>query len=220
MYFPNSTSSAFSAVSARKPRLMRNKGAPGVDGMTVEELAAHLRAEWPAIRGRLPAGTYRPAPVRRHELPKPGGGTRVLGIPTVLDRFIQQAVLQVLQPEWDPAFSDGSFGFRPGRSAHQAVARAQEHYREGLRWVVDMDLEKFFDRVSHDKLMGLVSARVADWRMTRLTRRYLCAGMACGDIYCIRIRDGTAPVRDPYAGWCGRGAAARPLPIPIRQEGM
>ena len=164
-------------------RVMRNKGAPGADGMAVEGLAAHLRAEWPAVRGRLLAGTYRPASVRRHELPKPGGGTRVLGIPTVLDRFIQQAVLQVLQPEWDPTFSDGSFGFRPGRSAHQAVARAQEHYRAGLWWVVDIDLEKFFDRVNHDKLMGIVAARVADWRMTRLIRRYLCAGMACGDIY-------------------------------------
>ena len=112
-------------------RVTSNKGAPGIDGMTVEALAAHLRAEWPVIRERLLAGAYRPAAVRRHELPKPGGGVRVLGIPTVLDRMIQQATLQVLQPEWDPTFSEGSFGFRPGRSAHQAVARAREHYLAG-----------------------------------------------------------------------------------------
>jgi RNA-directed DNA polymerase len=164
-------------------RVMSNKGAPGIDGMTVESLAAHLRAEWPAIRGRLLAGTYRPAAVRRHELPKPGGGVRVLGIPTVLDRMIQQAVLQVLQPEWDPTFSEGSFGFRPGRSAHQAVARAREHYLAGSHWVVDLDLEKFFDRVNHDKLMALVEARVPDWRVRRLIRRYLAAGMASGEVY-------------------------------------
>ena len=164
-------------------RVMSNKGAPGIDGMTVEALAAYLRAEWPAIHERLLAGTYRPAAVRRHELPKPGGGIRVLGIPTVLDRFIQQAMLQVLQPEWDPTFSDGSFGFRPGRSAHQAVARAQAHYRAGSHWVVDLDLEKFFDRVNHDKLMALVEARVQDWRVRRLIRRFLTAGMACGDVY-------------------------------------
>jgi RNA-directed DNA polymerase len=151
--------------------------------MSVEALAAHLRAEWPAIRERLLAGTYRPAAVRRHELPKPGGGVRVLGIPTVLDRMIQQATLQVLQPEWDPTFSAESFGFRPGRSAHQAVARAQEHYLAGAHWVVDLDLEKFFDRVNHDKLMALVEARVQDWRVRRLIRRYLAAGMACGEVY-------------------------------------
>jgi RNA-directed DNA polymerase len=164
-------------------RVVSNAGAPGIDRMTVEALAEHLRAEWPAIREQLLAGKYRPAPVRRHELPKPGGGVRVLGIPTVLDRMIQQAVLQVLQPEWDPTFSDGSYGFRPRRSAHQAVARAQEHYRAGGRWVVDLDLEKFFDRVNHDKLMALVAARVQDWRVLRLIRRYLAAGMACGEVY-------------------------------------
>lgn len=164
-------------------RVLQNKGAPGIDGMTVQALAAHLRAEWPAIREQLLAGSYRPAAVRRHELPKPGGGVRVLGIPTVLDRFIQQAVLQVLQPEWDPTFSDGSFGFRPRRSAHQAVARAREHYLAGGQWVVDLDLEKFFDRVNHDKLMALVAVRVQDWRVRRLIRRYLTAGMACGDVY-------------------------------------
>ena len=164
-------------------RVKSNKGAPGIDGMSVEALAAHLRAEWPAIRERLLAGTYRPAGVRRHELPKPGGGIRVLGIPTVLDRMIQQAVLQVLQPNWDATFSEGSFGFRPGRSAHQAVARAREHYLAGGHWVVDLDLEKFFDRVNHDKLMALVEARVPDWRVRRLIRRYLAAGMVCGDVY-------------------------------------
>lgn len=164
-------------------RVTSNKGAPGIDGMSVGSLAAHLRAEWPAIRERLLTGTYRPAAVRRHELPKPGGGVRVLGIPTVLDRMIQQAALQVLQPEWDPTFSEGSFGFRPGRSAHQAVARAREHYLAGSHWVVDLDLEKFFDRVNHDKLMALVEARVPDWRVRRLIRRYLAAGMACGEVY-------------------------------------
>lgn len=171
-------------------RVKQNKGAPGVDGMTVGEVGAHLRARWPAIRERLLAGRYRPAPVRRHELPKPGSGTRVLGIPTVLDRFIQQATLQVLQPEWDPTFSEESFGFRPRRSAHQAVARAQEHYRAGYRWVVDIDLEKFFDRVNHDKLMFLVAERVSDWRVRRLIREYLRAGMASGEI-CIPREEGT-----------------------------
>ena len=159
-------------------RVRANKGAPGVDGMTVDELATYLRDNWPAIREQLLAGEYEPAPVRRHELPKPGGGIRVLGIPTVLDRFIQQALLQVLQPKWDPTFSDASFGFRPGRSAHQAVTRAQALYREGCRWVVDIDLEKFFDRVNHDKLMALVGERVKDWRVKRLIRRYLRAEMA------------------------------------------
>lgn len=164
-------------------RVMQNKGAPGVDGMTVGELAGHLRAAWPAIRERLLAGTYRPQPVRPHELPKPGGGTRMLGIPTVLERFIEQATLQVLQPEWDPTFSEGSFGFRPGRSAHQAAVRAQQHYRNGYRWVVDLDLEKFFDRVNHDKLMSMVAERVPDWRVRRLIREWLKAGMLRGDVY-------------------------------------
>jgi RNA-directed DNA polymerase len=164
-------------------RVVQNKGAPGVDGMTVDELALHLRAQWPAIRQQLLAGTYRPAAVRRKELPKPGGGIRVLGIPTVQDRFIQQATLQVLQAAWDPTFSEESFGFRPGRSAHQAVARAQEHYRQGCRRVVDLDLEKFFDRVNHEKLMALVAERVSDKRGRRLIREYLKAGMASGDVY-------------------------------------
>lgn len=164
-------------------RVMQNKGAPGVDGMTVDELASDLRAQWPAIREQLLAGIYRPAAVRRKELEKPGGGIRILGIPIVRDRFIQQATLQVLQPTWDPTFSEGSFGFRPGRSAHQAVARAQEHYRAGCRRVVDLDLEKFFDRVNHDKLMAVVAERVTDWRVRRLIREYLRAGMMSGDVY-------------------------------------
>jgi RNA-directed DNA polymerase len=159
-------------------RVRANKGAPGVDGITVDELAGQLRAEWPAIRERLLAGEYEPKEVRRKELPKPGGGVRVLGIPIVLDRFIEQALLQVLQPEWDATFSDQSYGFRPGRSAHAAVERAQGYYREGYRWVVDVDLEKFFDRVNHDKLMALVAERISDWRVKRLIRRYLKAGMS------------------------------------------
>ncbi len=161
-------------------RVRANKGAPGVDGMTVDALAGYLRAEWSVIREQLLAGAYHPSAVRGHELPKPGGGVRRLGIPTVLDRFIQQALLQELQPHWDPSFSDGSYGFRPGRSAHQAMERAQGYYREGYHWVVDLDLEKFFDRVNHDKLMAIVGERVADWRVKRLIRRYLQAGMVIG----------------------------------------
>jgi RNA-directed DNA polymerase len=157
-------------------RVKRNGGSPGTDGMTVEELPGYLREHWPRIREALLAGTYRPSPVKRVEIPKPGGGVRKLGIPTVLDRFVQQAVLQVLQPRWDPTFSEGSYGFRPGRSAHQAVAQAQHYLREGHSWVVDLDLEKFFDRVNQDKLMSLVKERVADRRVLRLIDRYLKAG--------------------------------------------
>ena len=164
-------------------RVKRNGGCPGVDGMTVEELVEFLREHWQQIRTGLLEGAYMPSPVKRHELPKPGGGRRVLGIPTVLDRLIQQAVLQVLQPEWDPTFSESSFGFRPGRSAHQAVDRAREHYLSGRHRVVDLDLEKFFDRVNHDRLMSLVRERVADRRVRRLIRRYLQAGMLAGDVY-------------------------------------
>ena len=163
-------------------RVRKNQGAPGVDGMTVSELGAHLRANWPTIREQLLAGAYEPDAVRCHELEKEGGGLRVLGIPTVLDRFIQQAVLQVLQEEWDGTFSEESYGFRPERSARQAVERAQSYYREGYRWVVDVDLEKFFDRVNHSKLMSLVRARVSDERVNQLIVRYLKAGMLRGDI--------------------------------------
>ena len=134
-------------------RVRRNQGAPGIDGMTVDDLGDHLKGHWPEIRSRLLDGTYTPRPVRRVEIPKASGGVRPLGVPTVLDRFIQQAVMQV-QEEWDPSFSDASYGFRPGRSAHQAVKCAQEHIRAGFGVVVDLDLEKFFDRVNHDILMG------------------------------------------------------------------
>jgi RNA-directed DNA polymerase len=157
-------------------RVKRNGGSPGIDGMAVEELPGYLREQWPQIREALLAGTYRPQPVKRVEIPKPGGGVRKLGIPTVLDRFIQQAILQALQPEWDHTFSDGSYGFRPGRSAHQAIAQAQRYLGEGYSWVVDLDLEKFFDRVNHDKLMSLVKQRVADRRVLQLIDRYLKAG--------------------------------------------
>jgi len=158
-------------------QVRRNKGAPGVDAMRVDALAGHLKDHWPTIRAQLLDGTYRPQPVRRVEIPKATGGTRPLGIPTVLDRFIQQAVLQVLQADWDPTFSESSFGFRPGRSAHQAVSRAQDYIADGHRWVVDLDLEKFFDRVNHDLLMGLVAQRVPDPRLLKLIRGFLVAGV-------------------------------------------
>jgi RNA-directed DNA polymerase len=169
-------------VAAYK-RVVRNKGAPGVDGLTVEALAAYLREHWARIREELLSERYRPAPVKRVEIAKPGGkGTRMLGIPTVLDRMIQQALLQVLTPIFDPTFSEESFGFRPGRSTHQAVKRAHEHVVAGHGWVVDMDLEKFFDRVNHDVLMARVARRVKDKRVLRLIRRYLQAGMMEGGL--------------------------------------
>ena len=148
-------------------RVKSNKGSPGIDGMTVDELPAYLKEHWPAIREQLLSGTYKPQPVRRVEIPKPDGGVRQLGIPTVLDRMIQQAIMQVLQRRWDAEFSEHSHGFRPGRSAHQAVAKAQKYIAEGKRWVVDLDLEKFFDRVNHDKLMAAVARRVADKKIGR-----------------------------------------------------
>jgi RNA-directed DNA polymerase len=163
-------------------QVRRNKGAPGIDGMSVEDLAAHLKAHWPMIRVQLLDGTYRPQPVRRVAIPKATGGTRALGIPTVLDRFIQQAVMQVLQAEWNPTFSGSSYGFRPGRSAHQAVTRAQEYIAAGYRIVADLDLEKFFDRVCHDVLMGLVAKRVSDKRLLKLIRGYLTAGVLEGGL--------------------------------------
>ena len=158
-------------------RVKSNRGSPGVDGMTVVVLNDYLKQHWPAIREQLLNGTYEPKPVRRVEIAKPDGGVRMLGIPTVLDRFIQQAVMQVLQRKWDRTFSDQSYGFRPGRSAHQAVARAQQYIAEGYEWLVDLDLEKFFDRVNHDRLMGQIAKRVEDKRLLKLIRGFLNAGV-------------------------------------------
>jgi RNA-directed DNA polymerase len=159
-------------------RVKSNKGSAGVDGMTVDDLSAYLKEHWPVIREQLLSGTYEPKPVRRVEIPKPdGGGVRKLGIPTVLDRFVQQAVMQVLQRQWDPTFSQHSYGFRPERSAHQAVAQAQQYIVAGYGWVVDLDLEKFFDRVNHDKLMGQIANRVEDKRLLKLIRAFLNAGV-------------------------------------------
>lgn len=159
-------------------RVRHNQGAAGVDGMSVDALLPVLRERWEAIREELLSGTYEPQPIRGVEIPKSGGqGVRVLGIPTVIDRLIQQALLQVLQPVFEPTFSDSSFGFRPRRSAHQALERAREHIASGRRWVVDMDLEKFFDRVNHDVLMARLARRLEDKRILKLIRRYLQAGM-------------------------------------------
>ena len=163
-------------------QVKRNKGAPGIDGMTVEDLGPYLKEHWLTIRAQLLEGTYRPQPVRRVEVPKASGGLRPLGIPPVLDRFIQQAVMQVLQADWDGTFSESSFGFRPGRSAHQAVQRAQAYIASGHAIVVDLDLEKFFDRVNHDILMGLVAKRVADKHLLKLIRAFLNAGMMEGGL--------------------------------------
>jgi group II intron reverse transcriptase/maturase len=164
-------------VRAAWKRVRQNRGSPGVDGMTVEDLPGHLAANWPAIREQLLVGSYQPQPVKRQEIPKPGGGMRHLGIPTVVDRFIQQCLLQVLQPQFDPSFSEHSYGFRPGRRAHDAVRAAQRYIQEGRRWVVDVDLEKFFDRVNHDLLMGRLAKRITDRRVLWLIRRYLEAGI-------------------------------------------
>src|ERR1051325_1119836 len=156
-------------------RVKANKGSAGMDGMTVQQLPEFLKQNWPAIREQLLSGTYKPQPVRRVEIPKPDGGVRKLGIPTVLDRFVQQAVMQVLQGRRDRTFSKHSYGFRPGRSAHQAVEAAQKYIAEGYRWCVDLDLEKFFDRVSHDKLMARIAERVSDQRLLKLIRAFLRA---------------------------------------------
>jgi RNA-directed DNA polymerase len=158
-------------------RVRRNKGSPGIDGMRVEELEPYLHEHWQTIREQLLAGSYRPSAVKRQLIPKSGGGVRELGIPTVLDRFVQQLMLQVLQPIFDPTFSEHSHGFRPGRRAHDAVRKAQQYVQDGRRWVVDVDLEKFFDRVSHDVLMGKLHNRIADPRMLRIIHRYLKAGI-------------------------------------------
>src|SRR6476660_1532089 len=158
-------------------RVKANKGSAGIDGMRVEELPGYLKQYWPGIQEQLLNGTYEPKPVRRVEIGKPDGGMRKLGIPTVLDRLMQQAVMQVLQRRWDPTFSEHSHGFRPQRSAHQAVARAQQYIAEGNRWVVDFDLEKFFDRVNHDKLMAAIARQVSDKRMLKLIRAILESGV-------------------------------------------
>ncbi len=185
-------------------RVRSNKGSPGIDGMTVEELASYLKGNWLRIREDLLAGRYRPQPVRRVTIPKPGGGERMLGIPTVLDRFIQQILLQVLQPRFDPAFSDASFGFRPGRRAHDAERRAQGFVQDGRCFVVDVDLEKFFDRVNHDVLMGRLEKRIADRRMLGLIRRYLTAGM---------LADGVVLARNEGTPHCAQVAPCGSAPL-------
>jgi len=162
-------------------RVKSNKGAPGVDGVTVEDWPAHARAHWPAVREQIEQGRYRPQPVRRVEIPKPDGGKRLLGIPTVTDRLVQQAIAQVLTPIFDPTFSDWSFGFRPGRNAHQAIKQVQAYVKDGYRIAVDLDLAKFFDTVNHDVLMGLLRRTIADKRLLALIGRYLRAGVLVGE---------------------------------------
>ena len=184
-------------LRAALKRVRQNAGSPGIDGMTVGELPGYLRVHWPRLREELLAGRYQPQPVRRLAIPKPGGGERELGIPTVLDRFIQQALLQVLQPLFDPTFSDASYGFRPGRSAHEAVRRAQAYVQEGRSIVVDIDLEKFFDRVNHDILMGRLAKRIADRRILRLIRRYLNAGVLANGV--VIERDEGTPQGGPLS---------------------
>ena len=169
----------------------RNSGAAGVDNMTVAQLRSYLREHWPRIKEELLAGSYQPQPVLKVEIPKPGGkGMRMLGIPTVVDRLLQQALHQVLSPLFEPHFSESSYGFRPQRSAHQAVLKARQHVREGRRWVVDIDLEKFFDRVNHDVLMSRLARRIKDKRVLRLIRGYLQAGMMSKGLTTAR-REGT-----------------------------
>jgi RNA-directed DNA polymerase len=171
-------------------RVKANRGAPGIDGMTVQQLPGYLLEAWPAIREALRAGTYRPQAVRRVEIPKPGGGVRLLGIPTALDRLVQQALSQVLGPLFDPSFSDHSYGFRPGRSAHQAVQAARAFIQEGRRFVVDVDLARFFDRVNHDCLMARVARKVEDKRVLKLVRAYLNSGVMVDGV-CVRTEEGT-----------------------------
>jgi len=171
-------------------RVRKNKGSPGIDGMTVDELPDWLREHWVRIREELLGGTYQPQPVQRQLIPKTGGGQRALGIPTVLDRLIQQALLQVLQPQFDPTFSKHSHGFRPGRRAHDAVREAQRYVQAGRRWVVDVDLKSFFDRVNHDVLMGMLSKRIVDKTVLGLIRRYLEAGVMANGVV-VERQEGT-----------------------------
>jgi group II intron reverse transcriptase/maturase len=169
-------------LQAALKRVRKNKGSPGIDGMTVEALPDYLRTHWPMLRDQMLAGTYQPSHVKEQQIPKSGGGMRKLGIPTVLDRFIQQAVLQILQPMFDPTFSEHSHGFRPGRRAHDAVREAQKYIQAGRKWVVDVDLEQFFDRVNHDVLMGKLAKHIGDRRVLRLIRRYLEAGILASGV--------------------------------------
>lgn len=169
-------------LQAALKRVRKNKGSPGIDGMTVEALPDYLRTHWPALRERLLAGTYQPSPVKRQLIPKSNGEMRELGIPTVLDRLMQQALLQVLQPRFDPSFSKHSHGFRPGKRAHDAIVEAQRYIQDGRRFVVDVDLEKFFDRVNHDVLMSKLAKRIEDRRVLGLIRRYLDAGILANGV--------------------------------------
>ncbi|HMH89079.1 MAG TPA: reverse transcriptase domain-containing protein [Steroidobacteraceae bacterium] len=158
-------------------RVVKNKGAPGVDGLSIPQFKDWLKMHWPSVKKALLEGRYLPRPVRGVDIPKPAGGVRTLGVPTLVDRLIQQALHQVLQPLFEPTFSDSSYGFRPGRGAQQAVRKARGYIREGKHWVVDIDLEKFFDRVNHDVLMSRVARQVSDVRVLKLIRRFLEAGM-------------------------------------------
>lgn len=169
-------------LMAAYKRVVSNGGAGGIDGRSVDDLEHQIREDWPRIREQLLSGAYVPSPVRKVEIEKPGGGVRTLGIPTVMDRMIEQALNQVLSPIFDPTFSEDSYGFRPGRSTHQAVRRAKAHVEAGYRWVVDLDLAKFFDRVNHDILMSRVARRVKDKRVLHLIGRYLRAGMMEGGL--------------------------------------
>jgi RNA-directed DNA polymerase len=178
---------AASTVRQALRRVQENQGSPGVDGMTVQQLPEYLKAEWPRLKRELLEGLYRPQPVKRIAIPKPDGGVRQLGIPTVVDRFIQQAVLQVLSPLYDPTFSESTYGFRPRRSGHQAIAKAREYVTEGNGWVVDIDLEGFFDRVNHDMLMGRLAKRVGDKPLLKLVRRYLQAGIMSNGVVLDRM---------------------------------
>jgi group II intron reverse transcriptase/maturase len=177
-------------LQAALGRVQENKGGPGVDGMTTEELSGHLKEHWSSIRRKLEEGKYQPSPIKRQEIPKPGGRMRKLGIPTVLDRFIQQAMQQVLSPNFEPMFSEHSYGFRPGRSAHDAVKAAQGYIQEGYMWVVDIDLERFFDTVNHDRLMASMKETVKDKRVLRLVNKYLKAGVMVNGVV-MEMEEGT-----------------------------
>jgi RNA-directed DNA polymerase len=199
-------------------RVKANKGSPGIDGMTVEQLPDYLRAHWPQHRDELLRGLYAPSPVRRVEIPKPDGGVRKLGVPTALDRFVQQAVLQVLQPIFDPPFSDHSYGFRPGRSAHQAVAAAQGYLASGYRWVVDLDIEKFFDRVNHDLLMGRLAQRVTDTRVLKLARAFLNAGVLENGL--VGATEEGTPQGGPITPPCGTPCRPDAFSITLRSHSI